>query len=178
MLMTILNFIVLTLTLAAVVWYTIETRRMQIAVSQQVHELVHQTRLTVLPAFVAAVRHIDSSDYLELTNIGNGIAINISIGRVEIRFPTLEPGHVIFDELLMLRPGEKCNLKSRTFIIGSVEGGDKNDLTFLGRHGHFNTDVPIRFQDIEGNKYIQILKMGKDGYVHGFVKPDEVEKAH
>ena len=86
--MDILNLIILTFTLGAVVWYTIITRRMQQAVVDQVTELVRQRRLSNMPAFIAGIRRRDGGDYLELTNIGKGIAINVAIDSVQIRYPT------------------------------------------------------------------------------------------
>lgn len=74
----------------------------------------------------------------------------------------------------MLRPGEKCRLASKTFQLGSSEEGKANKLTFLGVDAHCNTEVNIHFQDIEGNKYTQTLRMGKDGYEYGFVRPHEM----
>src|SRR5205085_8988220 len=97
MIINILTLIVLTLTLGAVVWYTIITRRMQIAVVEQVRELVHQRRLGIMPAVAANIVSQGGSDFLELRNIGNGLAINIEIDSVEIRFPTLSPGAIKFD---------------------------------------------------------------------------------
>lgn len=170
MIISILNLLVLTATLVAVIWYTVITHRMQQAVVNQVHELVHQRRLANLPAFVAEIKHSGHSDYLELTNIGKGAAINIVIDRVEIRFPTLEPGHIEFDKVLLLLAGEKVLIESREFTLGSAEGGNQNSLTFLDKHAHYDVLVSINFQDVEGSKYIQTLEMGKSGYKHGFVK--------
>src|SRR4051812_6115307 len=106
MIINILNLVILALTLAAVIWDTIETRHMQVAVSRQVDELVRQRRLSLMPAFVASIRTRDGADYIELTNIGNGIAINVTIDPVEIRFPTLEPGSIKFEDVLMIAAGE------------------------------------------------------------------------
>jgi len=163
----ILNLIILTLTLAAVVFYTIVTRRMQQAVVAQGSELVHQRRLSNMPAFIANVRYVDGADYLELLNIGKGIAINVSIDNVIIRYPTSQSSFLEFKGALRIPAGENALLKSID------EDGEQNKLTFLGRHAHYDADVNIRFQDIEGTKYVQTLRMGKNGYEHGFVKLDD-----
>jgi hypothetical protein len=169
----ILSLVVPFLTLGAVVWYTIVTRHMQQAVVAQVTELVRQRRLSNMPAFVAGIKHRDGADYLELTNIGKGIAINVAIENVVIRYPTLQPGHIEFDLVLRIPAGESALVDSREFAFASSNEGDPNKLTFLGGNAHFDTDVRIRFQDIEGTKYVQTLRMGKNGYEHGFVKLDE-----
>jgi hypothetical protein len=170
MVIDILNLIVLTLTLGAVVWYAVITRRMQKAVADQVGELVRQRRLSNMPAFVAEIKYRDGADYLELSNIGKGIAINIAIDHVEIRFPTLKPGYIEFDKVLMLQAGEKVLIESREFAVGHAERGDPNSLTFLGKQAHYDAAVNINFQDVEGTKYVQTLVMGKSGYEHGFVR--------
>jgi hypothetical protein len=175
MVISILNLIVLTFTLAAVVWYAVITRRMQQAVADQVREFVHQRQLDILPAFVASIQTRDSADYLELNNIGNGIAININIDPVEIRFPSLESRQIIFEKALMLGPRENTCLESKD-IFKSGREYKANHLTFLRRQAHYNAVLNIRFQDIEGNKHIQTLKMGIDGYEHGFVRPYEGEE--
>jgi|SRR5215216_1291231 len=175
MVIGILNLIVLTFTLAAVVWYAIITRRMQQAVADQVRELVHQRQLSILPAFVASIQRRDNADYLELNNIGNGIAINISIDPIEIRFPSLESRQIIFETVLMLAPREKICIGSKDLFKSGKEY-KANHLTFLVRHAHYNAILNIRFQDIEGNKHMQTLKMGIDGYEHGFVRPDKDEE--
>jgi hypothetical protein len=164
----VLNLIVLAVTCAAVFWYTIETRRMQ-------RELVHQRQLSNMPAFVLALRHLrDGSDCLELTNIGNGIAINVTIDNAVIRYPTLAPGHIEFDDVLMIRAGDSAAVESTEYPVTTSDSspvdGNRNSLTFLGLQAHFDTDVTIRFQDIEGTKYVQTVRMGKSGYRHGFVR--------
>src|SRR5205814_410193 len=163
-----LNLLILAVTCAAVFWYTIETRRMQ-------RELVHQRQLSKMPAFVAAVRHRpDGSDCLELTNIGNGIAINVTIDNAVIRYPTMQSGHIEFDGVLMIRAGDNAPVESTEFPVTtantSPDNGNRNSLTFLGPHAHFDADITIRFQDIEGTKYVQTVRMGKSGYRHGFVE--------
>jgi hypothetical protein len=168
--MEILSLMVLTLTLAAVVFYTIVTRRVQQAVVAQVSELVRQRRLSNMPAFVANVRHVDGADYLELLNIGKGIAINVAIDNVIIRYPSSQSTFLEFARVIRIPTGESVLIKSIS------EDGEQNKLTFLGIHAHYDADVNIRFQDIEGTKYVQTLRMGRNGYEHGFVKLDESPK--
>lgn len=150
---------------------------MQQAVVGQVRELARQRQLSNLPAFVAGIKHRDGADYLELTNIGKGIAINMTIDPVVIRYPTMRPGRIQFDGALMVRAGETIPVESTEFPITSSDPssdeGNRNSLTFLGTHAHYDVDVNIRFQDIEGTNYLQTLRMGPGGYRHGFVKLDE-----
>ena len=170
--MEVFSAVILTLTLGAVVWYTIVTHRMQKAVVEQVRELVHQRQLSNMPAFVAAINHDAGEHFLDLTNIGKGIAINVAIDNVVIRYPSSPPSHIEFERALRIEAGATGSIKSRSFGLGSSEDGDPNSLTFLGPHAHYDADVTIRFQDIEGTKYVQTVQMGKSGYQHGFVKSD------
>jgi hypothetical protein len=172
MVIDVLTFVVLTLTLAVVFWYTVVTHRMQRAVVAQSRELVRQRQLSNMPALVADIKRLNGADYLQLTNIGKGVAINIAIDDVEIRYPTLQPGHIEFNKVLMLPVGGTASVES-DFFITSGDAADRNSLTFLGPHAHFDADVNIRFQDIEGTNYLQTVRMGKNGYRHGFVKPTD-----
>lgn len=172
MIIDVLTLVILTLTLAVVFWYTVVTHRMQKAVVAQGRELVRQRQLSNMPALVADIKRLDGADYLQLTNIGKGVAINIAIDDVEIRYPTLNPGHIEFSKVLMLPVGATASIESNYFIT-SGDAADRNSLTFLGPHAHFDADVNIRFQDIEGTNYLQTVRMGKNGYQHGFVKPTD-----
>jgi hypothetical protein len=165
----ILTLVILALTLGALLWYTIVTRRIQRAMVAQVDELVRQRQLTTMPAFVATIRRRDG-DYLELTNIGKGIAVNVTVDDVIIRYPTLASGHIEFVPVIRIPAGELALMESMHFVITGSEEGDKNSLTFLGSQAHYDADVTIRFQDIEGTKYAQTVRMGKSGYEHGFVR--------
>ena len=171
--MEILSLIILTLTLGAILWYTIVTHRMQKAVVEQVRELVHQRQLSNMPAFVAEIKHDAGQDYLDLTNIGKGVAINVTIDNVVIRYPSSPSSQIEFERTLRIEAGTTAAIKSRSFGLGSATDGDPNTLTFLGVHAHYDADVTIRFQDMEGTKYLQTVQMGKNGYTHGFVRPDK-----
>lgn len=145
------------------------------SLSSQVRELVNQRRLSIMPALLAQIAYRGSEnvhrEFFILTNIGNGVAINIRIDRVELPFPTTESGHMIFSPLLMLNKGEEGIVHTKTFVWGADEEGESNNFTFIKEgYAHFSIPIHIRFQDIEGNEYIQTLHMGKGGYKQGFVR--------
>ena len=142
MLLQTLSLIVLSLTLGAVIWYTIVTRRMQQAIVEQASELVRQRHLSNMPAFVADIQRCDAEDYLELTNIGKGLAINVSIDNVVIRYPTIQSGHIEFDRVIRIPVGASALIESREFPFA------------------------------EGTKYVQSLRMGTNGFEFGFVRLD------
>ena len=165
---SILNLIVLTLTLGAVIWYTWITRRMQQEMANQVRELVHQRRLSIMPALVARV----NGSSFEITNIGNGTAINIKIGRVELPMPTLKNSYIAFYETFLLHQGETCTVPYEEYFEGAKFDNKFGGLAHIHeKYAHGIVPIPIEFQDIEGNLYKQIVQMGKGGYKHGFVEP-------
>src|SRR5215813_14491212 len=91
-----LNIVVLILTLI-VVWkytkeievigkYTKEIENIQQALTRQSEELANQRRLSVMPAFAAWLKPDDSGSpihRLYLKNVGNGIAMNVEIARLD-----------------------------------------------------------------------------------------------
>lgn len=163
----VLNLIVLTLTLGAVIWYAIVTRRMQQAVTDQVRELVHQRRLSIMPALVARVNR----DKFEVTNIGNGRALNIRIQRTKIPFPSFHNSYYEFEEVFMLRPDETSAVPYEEYFEGGKQEKGFGDLVHIDEdYAHDSVIVSINFHDVEGNAYEQTLIMGKGGYKHGFVK--------
>lgn len=145
------------------------------SLSSQVRELVNQRRLSIMPALLAQIAYRGNEsvhrEFFVLTNIGNGIAINIRINRVELPFPTTESGHMIFSPLLMLNKGDEGIVHTKTFVWGADEEGESNNFTFIKEgNAHFSIPIHIKFQDIEGNEYVQTLHMGKGGYKQGFVR--------
>jgi hypothetical protein len=165
MVMAILNLIVLTLTLGALVAYTVITHRMQKAVAAQVREIVRQRRLSIMPALVARV----SGDKFEVTNIGNGLALNIKIARTKIPFPSFHNSYYEFEEVFLLRPSETSAVLYEEYFEGGKQEKGFGDLVHIDEpYAHDKVIVPIRFQDLDGNTYGQTLIMGKGGYKHGF----------
>lgn len=165
----VLNLIVLTLTLGVVTVYTVITHRIQRTASEQTRELIHQRKLSMMPAIVADVNA--KTDKFELTNIGNGIAINIKIERVEIPFEALSDSYYEFDRVLMLAPKESVTVPYELYIEGSKESVSVTSLIHI-REGQAKGRVVVKvnFQDIEGSKYTQTFVMGKGGYEYGFVE--------
>ena len=162
-----LTFVVLALTLGMVSWYTIITRRIQKTAVEQTKELIHQRRLSIMPALVGS---IGRKDNLELTNIGNGIAIHIKIDRVEIPFEALRNSYYEFKGVLTLAPKESVSVPYELYVEGSKESEDVTSLLHIREeNAKGKVTVKIEFQDIEGNRYAQVHRMGKGGFHYGFV---------
>src|SRR5437588_5491169 len=115
---------ILALTLLVVVWYTVETRRMQRAVREQVAAALRQTNVGILPIFIlkiyvkgdvdprsVIIGDLVKRDRLELINVGNGIAFNIEIEPLEVKFGRELPHGIptpwlVFDRVMKADPNE------------------------------------------------------------------------
>jgi hypothetical protein len=169
MIIDVLNLVVLALTLGVITYYTIITHRIQRTATEQARELIHQRKLSIMPAIVAGVN--TKTDEFELTNIGNGIAINIKIERVDIPFEALKNSYYEFGGVLKLAPEETVSVPYELYVEGSEESEDVTSLLHI-KEGHVKGRVVVKvnFQDIEGSSYTQTFKMGKGGYEYGFVR--------
>jgi hypothetical protein len=115
-----LQTLILALTLVALIWYTFETHRMQEAVGAQVDIAVRQTNLGILPIFVAYIGSLQVAndrehlvDVLELENIGNGVALNITVDKIEVELEyeegeaLFERTALVFDAVMSRRPRQR-----------------------------------------------------------------------
>jgi hypothetical protein len=77
-----LNFAVLTITMLTVIAYTIITNKLQRTSQSQLIELVRQRQLSIIPALLPELQGGGTTNRLQITNIGNGVAVNIHFDRV------------------------------------------------------------------------------------------------
>jgi len=182
----IIQTFVLTLTLISVTWYAVLTLRMQRAI-------VRQTNLSVLPIFILRIGDVQSEirgskrmlDELELENIGNGVALNVHIDDVDVdvgyQAPTLgikEP-NITFDTAVSIGKNERIVIRHTSWLDRS-RAEDKNCTNFLDFIRHLTPlraskdyEIKVRFMDIMGNKYVQIVHVGKSGIWSDVVEPDD-----
>jgi hypothetical protein len=184
-----LQTIILALTLVTVLWYTIETRRMQKAVAAQVQLSVRQVNLSVLPFFVAYVgdvlvenerdRYIEA---LELENIGNGVALNAKIDSLDIDLgedmrQIYPDAYLSFDPLMSISKRAKVLVTHLSFVSKEQENNRIPQLDWMHHlkppGAAKNYEMKIRFMDVLGNRYVQIIHVGKSGSWPDVVKPDE-----
>jgi hypothetical protein len=205
-----LNIVVLILTLG-VVWkytkeidvigkYAKEIENIQHALTRQSEELAYQRRLSVLPAFAAWLKSDESGSpihRLYLRNVGNGIAMNIEIARIDFISPPDEvfstaplitpdedddyaiskgnDGYSVFQPIQSLSPNSEQVVKSFNYPTDPDQVGK-----VIRQHGYTgfdflplideNTPLHIDFQDIEGNKYHQVITRKGDVFVPSPVK--------
>jgi hypothetical protein len=180
---------------------------------RQTEELIHQRRLSILPAFAAGFSWKEGGTHLRqliLTNIGQGIAINIQIVPINVAAPTPKEDitpeeiesityrdialwraggerdfRVIFQFIQAISPGDKTYV---SYVLRPNEESDKKVPTVLSVYGQYpkldpidlladKDSLEIDFQDIEGNRYHQIITKEGDTFVPSPVRlVDELDK--
>jgi hypothetical protein len=205
-----LNIVVLILTLSVVRKYTKEIEfvgkytkeieNIQQALTRQSEELANQRRLSVLPAFAAWLKPDESGSpihRLYLRNVGNGVAMNIEIARIDFISPPGEDfssvleitpsdigdytipkgkdGYSVFQPIQSLSPNSEQVVKSFNYPIDPDQVGE-----VIRQHGYTgfdflslideSTPLHIDFQDIEGNRYHQVITRNGNVFVPSPVK--------
>ena len=206
-----LNIVALIFTLG-VVWkytkeievigkYAKEIEKIQLALSRQSEELANQRRLSVLPAFAACLKPDESGSpihRLYLKNVGNGIAMNIEIARIDFISPPGEvfstaplmtpveiddytiprgnDGYSVFQPIQSLSPNSEQVVKSFNYPADPDQVGE-----VIRQHGYTGFDflslidettpLHIDFQDIEGNRYHQVITRKGDVFAPDPVNP-------
>jgi hypothetical protein len=156
-------------------------------------ELAHQTRLTFLPVFVVEIvqEHHEArpglSDFgyrFKLTNVGRGTALEVRIEDVVVpqQKASLAPegdvrdyflnARIAFSALPFVKPDQdKPITLEHRFLAGEDEYPFDLILYLLGKHGGDREfDVLIKFSDVEGNKYKQLVRTSIGGCQPGPVQ--------
>jgi hypothetical protein len=177
--------LILTLTLVAILWYTWETRRMQGALAKQTGELVYQRRLSILPKLSVGFGRQNLfpqgiGDFLQLTNIGNGTAVNISVDDIELQYEEGAVAWITFQRYVFLEPTKSTsalpktahlrmwirnpNVASENMVQAIVpELYSEEPAMFLKKcMDDQNVTIAVRFQDIDGTSYLQSAILGLD----------------
>lgn len=186
---------ILALTLLAVALYTVETRRMQQAVREQVAAAARQTNVSILPIFILQV-YVKGDreplspipggsvvrDRLELVNVGNGSAFNIEIEPLELKFgrdltSSYPTSWLVFERVMKADPKERVIVPFRERIDhadGGISFSYDWPLHLVPGRTYFDYELRINFMDIVGNHYVQPVYLGRDGYRLGVI--EEVKK--
>lgn len=160
----------------------------------QADELIHQTRLSFMPAFIAEIvqdkryaQGITDFGYrLVLTNVGCGVALSLYVDNVPIPLNTLDeatPIHdeglrslllnrqVVFEPTPFVRPDQSVTLQ-HTSKSGENEYFSDLFSDMVEKYaGDRVFEVSVTFADVEGNKYQQVILTGKGGCRPGPVIP-------
>jgi Ca2+/Na+ antiporter len=184
---------ILTLTLFAIVWYTIEANRMQRTVQQQVQAAVQQTNLSVLPFFVAHIGRASMDNEFgksvrcfELENIGNGIALNVTVDPIDIELETkidfMPAPHIVFDAVVSIPPGELKLVPHSSYINYESSNNQVPALDWMSNLTSVRAvkdyELKVRFMDILGNRYVQVIHAGRSGIWPDVVTPDTSDRQY
>ncbi len=148
-----MNNIILFVTFLAIVWYSIETRRLANLTDRQI-------RINIRP--VLCVKDIDS--HLTLKNIGNNSALNIHIDKItkiSSRDSNNRKYNFIFSTTPYLLPQEECFInitpETETGSYSNINVGpclNPNNPNFLDPYR-----LSIKYTDIEGGKWESIIEV-------------------
>lgn len=179
--LSVLNTVVLVATFATLILYTKYTYRMQKAIRDQVKiaadqmdELIHQRRLSVMPSFVACPVQPKQSNRINLCNVGKGVALNVIIGDVPIRHESHPEARVVFPPVPVIKPGEEVHPGLNYAGLGD-RGQQNLAMNSPPIENYLNDQaysLAVKFLDIEGTAYEQTLSMG-----HGKCEPSPVKPA-
>lgn len=164
---------------------------------RQTNELIHQNRLTLLPAFAAKLKQDQSGHslkFLLLTNIGNGIAVNVQISQLNFsaykgdfigdygfkdyqdwKVQGMRDAFIIFHPIQKLLPGVEEKVTHENHFTDEEQDGlllqkfSYQSYDFLSLLDE-RSPLQINFQDLEGNKYQQTITREKENFVPSVVR--------
>jgi hypothetical protein len=167
-----LTFIVLTITLAVLVCYTVETHRLRRVAQEQLsasyRPVVTVTGLSGDPLPGTASHLGDTGVFLWCNNVGFGPALDVEVN--ELRHGSAA---IVFESVPLLEQGEDRALVGQ-MVLPSEEPGAKS-MTFLwfcakylaGRDQLLRVPVEISYRDLAGERWImkQVLTLQPTGEV-------------
>jgi hypothetical protein len=212
-----LNVVILILALRVVRRYTKEVEvvgkymgeieKIRDVLTRQSEQLASQRRLSVMPAFAAWLKPDDSGSpihRLYLKNVGNGIAMNVEIARLDFttahdedlfsdadfgaeetddfRGPKGQSGYSVFQPIQSLGPNCEQAVKSFNYPADPDQAGEVirqygyTGFDFLSLIDE-ETPLHIDFQDVEGNKYHQMITRKGGAFAPGPVESQAIERA-
>ena len=187
--------------------YLGEIEKIRDALTRQSEELAGQRRLSVMPAFAAWLKPDESGSpihRLYLKNIGSGIAMNVEIARLDFgaandedffpddfaaeeiddyRGPKGQSGYSVFQPIQSLGPNCEQVVKSFNYPADPDQAGEVirqygyTGFDFLSLIDE-ETPLHIDFQDVEGNKYHQIITRKGGAFAPGPVESQSIGRAH
>lgn len=153
-----LSDFILSLTVGAIILYTLETFLMR-------KEMIKQTELSIIP--LIAVDFDTEKHKLSIENVGYGVAKNVKIDKLEVE-GDYEIKSVIFNFLIIsaIRVGEKIELNNKLYTVAPAEGNTPvtKNLTIIGRHFTKQSHpFDITYEDIVGRKHSSKVQCGMEG---------------
>jgi hypothetical protein len=183
-----------------------EIEKIREALTRQSDELASHRRISVMPAFAAWLKPDESGSpihRLYLKNIGTGIAMNVEIARLDFnpddedffpdadvaaeeiddyRGPKGQGGYSVFQPIQSLGPNCEQVVKSFNYPADPDQAGEVirqfgyTGFDFLSLIDE-ETPLHIDFQDVEGNKYHQVITRKGGAFAPGPVESQAIERA-
>ena len=163
-------------------------------IQQQTKELTRQIKLSIMPSFIVEVleeeifdelrKNLIATEYTaKITNVGNGMGINIVFNNVVNDFlvealPLTEQTLTI-KQIAFLKPHTSTNIN---FTGNGIDITKKlvplNEASIIEYLYHKHTEnnpyvINLSFQDIEGTKYKQEIKISSSISIPGKVEEDK-----
>jgi hypothetical protein len=161
-----INVVILLATLVVLGFYTYYTYYMQQAVTNQSADLARQVRLGLMPAFSASMMNPTSPMHLKLSNIGNGVALNVEIDPVHIKDGKYAGSRLEFQRITTFPVGDtKAPSWSSDYGDPNLEPSEdmQRHIGLLHLINDKKVELNIKFQDIEGTHYRQRIQMLFEG---------------
>jgi len=187
--------------------YMGEIEKIREVLTRQSEQLASQRRLSVMPAFAAWLKPDESGSpihRLYLKNIGIGIAMNVEIARLDFnpdadedffpdadvaaeeiddyRGPKGQGGYSVFQPIQSLGPNCEQVVKSFNYPADPDQAGEVirqygyTGFDFLSLIDE-ETPLHIDFQDVEGNKYHQVITRKGGAFAPGPVESEAIGSA-
>lgn len=174
------SFVLGVLTFLALVWYTVKTHQMQQAVDKQANEINRQIKLSIMPAFTARITESNRQPGLVITNIGKGFAINVEFGNIERPLPEILEKEGMknffwFESIPVIQPNDEVPVIHRHHLLTGVKEGQSLWPLWNGENKNLFYDLRIKFQDVEGTQYSQLISIGKNLSKPGLVVKVKLE---
>jgi hypothetical protein len=187
--------------------YMGEIEKIREALTKQSEALASQRRISVMPAFAAWLKPDESGSpihRLYLKNIGSGIAMNVEIARIDFtsanddfppyadvddeevddyRVPKGQSGYSVFQPIQSLGPNCEQVVKSFNYPADPDQAGEVirqygyTGFDFLSLIDE-ETPLHIDFQDVEGNKYHQVITRKGGAFAPGPVESQAIGRAY
>jgi len=137
-------------TFLSILWYTIETNKMQKTIKHQL-DVSTTARLAIT---------VNKYNEFEIANVGNGVAVNINID--DLIISSKEQIKIKFPSFLYLKPDSK-----ETFEVKNYKDNKEIDFPFFAHlnNSYANKDffLIIRFEDILKHKRVEYIRLGISG---------------
>lgn len=143
----------------AVFVYTVEASRMRAA-------MVRANTMQVQPLLVTRLDMAERG--LKVSNIGKGAALHVTIDDIDVEVATAgDPEHfaVRFATTDVVEAGQSYAVAATFGVTRGVGFQGRTDFlpNLIPNFANRDHDVIVRYQDVEGRRYVSQMSMGKSG---------------